>query len=342
MKRLEDAYERLLHADNRELRAAMTNAREISRRNFGEQIRFFAPSFAYYRNRYFNSSPTSFPTISVTGSSCALECKHCGGKVLETMVSATTPEELVATCEEFKSKGSIGCLISGGCLPDGSVPLDRFTEAITEIKHRLGLAVLVHTGIIRRSTAERLKKAGVDAALIDIIGSDKTVQEIYQLDASVDDYDSSLKALHESGIPIVPHVLVGLHYGKLDGELQALSMISKYSPSAVIIIAFTPVPGTPMEKVPPPAPTEIVKVLTTARLMLPKTPVALGCMRPKGEHRIETDLLAVKAGVNAIAFPSEEAIQLAESMGLQITFSPLCCSQIFLELQPGFESPSAV
>ena len=330
-----DDYESLLRADDRKLEEALTRARNISWKNFGKQIRFYAPSFTYYKTRYFRSSPTTFPTISVTGSSCALKCKHCCGKVLETMLAAPTPEELIDVCRDLRGKGCVGCLISGGSLPDGSMPLDRFIDAIAKIKRDLGLTVLVHTGIINPSTAKALEKAGVDAALIDIIGSDETIREIYQLNARVDDYERSLRALHESGIPIVPHVLVGVHYGRLKGELQALELISKYSPSAVIIIAFMPVRGTPMEKVPPPAPKEIVRVLITARLMLPNTPLALGCMRPKDKHRITTDMLAVRAGVNAIAFPAEEAIHLAESMGLRTVFSSLCCSQIFREIQLG-------
>jgi uncharacterized radical SAM superfamily protein len=327
-----DDYESLLHADDRELEEALTRARRISWKNFGKQIRFYAPSFAYYKTGYFHSSPTTFPTISVTGSSCALNCKHCSGKLLETMLSAPTPKGLIEVCTELNNKGCVGCLISGGCLPDGSVPLDRFVDAIAEIKRDLGLTVLVHTGIIKSSTAKALKKAGVDAALIDVIGSKETIRDIYRLNARVSDYDRSLGALHASGIPIVPHVLVGLHYGKLKGELKALKMISKNSPSAVVIIAFLPVRGTPMENVVPPAPKEIIKVLITARLMLPKTPIALGCMRPKGEHRIKTDMLAVRAGVNAIAFPVEEAIQLAESMSLEVTFSSFCCSQVFRDI----------
>jgi uncharacterized radical SAM superfamily protein len=127
-------------------------------------------------------------------------------------------------------------------------------------------------------------------------------------------------------------MLVGLHYGKLKGEFQALKMISNYSPSAIIMIAFMPIHGTPMEKVKPPDPEDIAKVLLTAKLMMPEMPIALGCMRPKGKHRTMTDTLAVKAGVDAIAFPDEEAIQLAESLGLEISFSPICCSQIFTDL----------
>jgi uncharacterized radical SAM superfamily protein len=109
-------------------------------------------------------------------------------------------------------------------------------------------------------------------------------------------------------------------------------MISRYSPSAVITIAFMPIRGTPMEKASPPEPEDIVRVLVSARLLMPETPLVLGCMRPKGEHRKRTDALAVGAGVDAIAFPAEEAIKLAESMNLKLSFSSLCCSQIFEDI----------
>jgi uncharacterized radical SAM superfamily protein len=303
--------------------------------NSSKRIRFYAPSFTYYRTNYFQSSPATFPSISITGSSCSLKCKHCYGKVLNTMLPASTPEELFNLCVKLKNEGAIGCLISGGCLPDGSVPLKKFVDALAKIKRELGLTIAAHTGTLDLSTAKRLKEAGVDAALIDIIGSDETIREIYQLKVSVEDFDRSLRALHESKIPFVPHVLVGLHYGKLKGEFRALDMISKYAPSAVIIIAFMRISGTPMEKVDPPATEDIMRVLVTARLMMPEIPVVLGCMRPKGEQRRRIDTLAVNAGVDAIAFPVEEAIQLAESIGLEITFSSLCCSQIFEDVKFG-------
>ncbi len=298
------------------------------------KIRFYAPSFVYYKTKYFHSSHDAFPSISITGSSCGLKCKHCDGKVLDTMVPALTPEGLFDLCAKLKNNGAVGCLISGGCLPDGSVPIDKFIDAIAQIKKELGLTVVVHTGVINFSTAKQLKAAGVDAALIDIIGSDETIREVYHLDVSVEDYERSLRAFHESGIPFVPHVLVGLHYGELKGELEALKMIAKYSPSAVITIAFMPIRGTPMENVSPPEPEDIIKILASARLLMPETPLVLGCMRPKGEHRKRTDMLAVKAGVNAIAFPVEEAIQLGESLKLKISFSSLCCSQIFEAIKP--------
>jgi uncharacterized radical SAM superfamily protein len=328
-----DKVQSLLHADDKALEQWLVEAREVSWKSFGRRIRFYAPSFMYYRSERFCSSPADFPSVSVTGSFCALKCKHCGGRVLNTMLPALSPQRLVEVCRDIKAKGGLGCLISGGCLPDGSVPLERFVDAIAEVKKTLGLTVVVHTGVIDAPLAGRLAGAGVDAALIDIIGSDETIREIYQLNVSVADYDRSLRVLHESGIPFVPHVLVGLHYGRLKGEFEALEMIAKYSPSAVIAIALMPIHGTLMETATPPKPSDIARVLVAARLMLPKTPLVLGCMRPKGRHKTETDVLAVKAGVNAIAFPAEQAIKLADAMCMETSFSSLCCSQIFDDLK---------
>jgi uncharacterized radical SAM superfamily protein len=325
--------EDLLKANKTEIEQAVIRASRIGWKNFGKRIRFYAPSFMFYKTASFCSSPSAFPSISVTGSFCALKCKHCGGRVLNTMISAQTPNQLIKVCSEVKRKGGIGCLISGGCLPNGSVPLDKFVDAIAEIKQKLDLTVVVHTGIIDSDLAQRLKESGTDAALIDIIGSDATIKEIYQLNVHVSDYERSVSALHQSGISLVPHVLVGLHYGRLLGEFRALKMISKYSPSAVIMIALTPIPNTLMQDATTPSPEDIARVLAAARFVMPKTPLALGCMRPKGKHRAETDILAVKAGVNAIAFPSDEAIRLAEMLELETSFSSLCCSQIFEDLK---------
>lgn len=304
-------------------------AREISWERFGKQIHFYAPSFAYYNNEYFKSSLTSFPSISVTGTYCALNCSHCGGKILDTMIQAQAPRRLLEVCSEIKRVGAVGCLISGGCLPNGSVPIARFADVISEIKKNLGLTIVVHSGLISLEDAERLRDAGVDAVSIDIIGSEETIREICHLNASLDHYAKSLDALKKSGIPFTPHVLIGLHYGTIKGEIRALELISWYNPSALILIIFFPIKGTAMERIKPPSPESVIEVLVQARLMMPHVPIALGCARPKGKHRSIADLLAVEAGINAIAFPSAEAIRRAEKLGLSIRFSQVCCSQIY-------------
>jgi uncharacterized radical SAM superfamily protein len=294
-------------------------------------VRFYAPSFMHFKTSQYCSSPHSFPTISVTGTGCALNCKHCGGKILQTMHPAETPAKLFELCVELKQNGALGCLVSGGCLPDGSVPLNQFIPAIERVKRELGLTVFVHTGIIDLGTAEVLKNAGVGAALIDVIGSDETIKGVYNLNVTVKDYANSLNALANAGLAFAPHVIVGLDGGKLKGEFRALKMIAPVKPSAVVIIAFMPIRGTEMAKVEPSKPIDIARVTAVARLMFPKTPLVLGCMRPKGKHRAETDVLALKAGADAVAFPSEEAIEYADAEGYLQSFSSYCCAQIIVD-----------
>lgn len=295
-------------------------------------IRFYAPSFTYYKTRHFCSSTKEFPTISITGNSCALNCKHCGGVVLQTMHPALTPQQLFALGSKLKAEGAKGVLISGGCLPDGSVPIEGFLPVLAQFKRELDLTVFVHTGIVGKKAAVGLKEAGVDAALIDVIGSHETLQKTLNLNVGVADYGDSLHALTEAKLNVVPHVIVGLNDGELDGEFQALQTIADNSkPAAIVVIAFMPIHGTEMAKTPPPQPLDIAKVAAAARSMFPNVPLLLGCMRPKDKSRGETDVMALKAGVDGIAFPSDEAVEYAKNKGYKTAYSSYCCAQMCLD-----------
>ena len=296
------------------------------------KIHFYAPSLMHYKTSYYCSLPMRFPAVSVTGTACALNCRHCEGKILQNMHPANTPEKLFDLGAKLKQNGALGFLVSGGCLPDGSVPLKPFIPAIEKIKRELDLTVFVHTGIIDVATARTLKTAGVDAALIDIIGSDEIIKRICNLNVTVRDYANSLNALQEAGLNFVPHVIVGLHDRKLKSEFHALRMISLCNPSAIAVIAFMPIHGTAMASAKPPQPADIAKVTLAARLMFSETPLILGCMRPKGKHRAETEILALKAGVDAMAFPSEETVRYAEEQGYTLSFSSYCCAQIYADI----------
>jgi uncharacterized radical SAM superfamily protein len=295
-------------------------------------IRFYAPSFTYYRTKHFCSNTTDFPTISVTGNTCALNCAHCGGKLLNTMNPALTPEMLYDLGAKLKAKGAKGVLVSGGCLPDGSVPLDRFVPVLAKFKSEMGLTVFVHTGIITEKTAFALKEVGVDAALIDVIGSAETISKVYNLNFSVQDYASSLVALQKAGLRFVPHVIVGLNDGRLDGEYAALQLISSVQPNAVVIIAFMPIQGTKMAQTSPTKPLDIARVAASARVMFPTVPLLLGCMRPKGKARTQTDVYALQAGVDGVAFPSVEAIEYSKKRSV-VTYSSYCCAQLGLDFE---------
>jgi uncharacterized radical SAM superfamily protein len=133
-----------------------------------------------------------------------------------------------------------------------------------------------------------------------------------------------LEALTAAGLAVVPHVVVGLDYGRVNGEYKALDIIKSFAPAAVVVVALMPLPGTPMATASPPAAAEVAGVLAAARLTMPDVPLTLGCARPRGDAA--TDVWAVKCGVNGLAIPADEAVTTARALGLEVLWEDTCCS----------------
>lgn len=303
----------------------VAEARGLSYRHFPAEILFAAPSQKHYDTGHYQNQRQDFRTISVTGSACALHCEHCGTKVLEGMLAAKTPSSLTEIGAALKEAGTQGVLVSGGCLDDGSVPLDRFLEDIAELKG-MGLKVLVHTGIIRREVARGLKTAGVDQILLDIIGDNKTIREVYHLDRTTEAYREALRILREEGLAAVPHVVVGLYFGKISGEWEALRMIQEEGAAQLVIVVLQPLPGTGMAHIRAVQGDQVGRVLAAARIMMPEIPISLGCAKPAGPEKLQMEQWAVDIGVQSIAYPLPETIRYAEQSGLRVRFHEQCCS----------------
>jgi len=325
--------ETCLNAPFEELSPLFDEAYKVSRDNFGNEIIYYMPGMVHFDTDFYTATdPNRFPSISLTGTSCQLNCEHCQGKLLETMIPATTPEQLYKVCKEIKEKGGHGCLISGGSQSDGSVPIKEFLPVIKQIKEEIDMDVVVHTGFVYPEVAKGLGEAGIDGAMLDIIGSDDTLREIYHLGQTVEELDQSLSLLEENNVPVIPHIVVGLHYGEMKGEKEALKILAKHRSDAVVVVAFMPLDQTPMMNVIPSTPEEIARVVLALRLSLPNTPLLLGCARPKGEHKAITDVLSIKAGVNGMAYPSQESYEFSVEKGLAIKYSEECCSLIYRDI----------
>ncbi len=305
----------------------MQDAFMVRLNRFGTDLLCYSPTAYPYRiDDHQPANRLNFISLSVTGVSCSLNCEHCKGRLLKGMEPALTPQDLYDKCRMIKDTGGQGVLISGGSDSKGHVPLDRFVDTIASVKRNLGLQVVVHTGLATRSLVESLASANIDAAMLDIIGDADVAHRVYHLENGPERMKETLLLYHEYGVPTVPHVLVGLDYGKLHGELEALDMISQTSPTAVVIIALSPLRNTPMAHVNPPAPVDIARVLTIARLGMPDIPLLLGCARPMGPHKIETDKFAIRSGVNGIALISQEGVDFGRDLGLIPRFADVCCS----------------
>jgi len=309
--------------NEKELEELLKEARELSWSKFGKRMVCYVPSmFSYF------GETGKYPAISLTGKECALDCDHCGGKLLEPMLNAGDPESLVALCKKLEADGNEGVLISGGCNEVGRLPWSNYFESIRRIKSETNLRVSVHAGLLDYKTAKELKNAGVDQALFDVLWSEELLQKVYHLDVGFEKIIETMDAITKAGLDFIPHVVVGLMYGKIDGELKALEMIARYKPKLCVIVALMDLEGTKMIDVPPPSPEEIAKIIATARLMMPETEISLGCARPR-QTQPEIDVLAVLAGVNRMAIPTEQGLRKAKELGINVQMVKTCCSLHF-------------
>lgn len=269
----------------------------------------------------------SFPAISVTGTTCALDCKHCAGKYLAGMIPATTPEELLEVAEALAERDAKGFLLSGGADSSGRVRVAEFADAIVEIKATTRLKVNVHTGLASDYELRRLVRSGVDSFSVDVYGSDETIHEVLGLAARREDYLRVVRSLTAAGAKrVAPHICVGLHAGRLRGEMRAIDSLRRIEPELLVIISFVPTKGTEYASLPPPSKEALLSVIAHAREALPGTKLLLGCMRSKLDRACEFEL--VEAGVEGIVLPSSNTVARMVASGYTLRKREECCSLV--------------
>jgi hypothetical protein len=280
---------------------------------FTKRIKLFNNSIHFY--------PHPFTPLSLTGGNCELSCKHCNKHYLHHMLDASCNLQQIA--EQLHNKGAKGIILSGGSTTEGFVPIYQHREEIHRIKNKLPLHISAHTGIITREQAKQLHF--LNTALIDVLADNETIHDILGINKTTEDIENTLRYLSEEGIPIAPHIIVGIHGGKLKGELRALEMVKKYRPQTVVIVVFIPTKNTPLEHTSPPVISDVVKIITTARIMLDAS-LSLSCVRPGGRYRSQLDHCAILSGVDRIAVPTQQAYKTAKTLKLHITeHANLCC-----------------
>ena len=303
----------------RDLDERLARARESSWARHGRRITFYLPGMFLC-----DGVRGSYPALSITGSRCALDCDHCRGSLLTTMIPAEDPETLVRKCRRLAARGVFGVLISGGCDTEGRLPWQKFLPAVTEVKNATGLYVSVHSGLVDEEIARGLAAAGVDQALIDVVGDDDTYRRVCHVPFGVERIVRSMEHLRDAGLALAPHIVCGLRYGTVHGEREAAGIIGGFRPEQVVVVSYMKIPGTGCGNFRLPAAEEVAGVIADVRLAAPDARVSLGCARERGNSRI--DLLAVDAGVNRMALPSDEAVERARHYGLEIRFQRTCCS----------------
>ena len=267
----------------------------------------FAPRIAF-------AVPRRTRAVSVTGDCCSLNCAHCGGHYLQAMQPLS----------EWQRTGVLdadSCLISGGCLADGRVPVADHAPMLAALKN--GRRYNLHVGLVDEQDAAIIGTLA-DVISLDFIGDDRTIREVLGLRRRVADYVRCYSRLKAAGA-VVPHICIGLHGGELRGEYRALQLLRQLGVDALTFIVFMPTRGTRYANRQPPLLLETIRLLATARLQFPTAPIHLGCMRPGGLYRSELDQWAVRLGINIIVNPAPAARKIAAELGLEICAKEECC-----------------
>lgn len=319
IEELEDAeFDReLVHRMERRMRA-----------DSGRPIRFSTPTFKEYSSAELTGcNKNSFPAFSVTAGACALNCDHCQAKILEPMIPATSPEMLDQKVRDLVMMQNLqGFLLSGGSNRRNEIKYEKYYPVIERLKRDFpGLKIAIHSALLDEGRARQMEAAGVDTAMMDVIGAQETIGEVYHLERDVDDFERTLAALCSTSMEVVPHIVVGLHYGLIKGETNALDIVSRHAIHSLVLVVVMPFYAKPGTFVTPATDT-VGWIFLEARERLSDRQVLLGCARPPGMHKRITDAYAVMAGLDGIAFPADGTVAVAQAINRPYHQEHACCS----------------
>jgi uncharacterized radical SAM superfamily protein len=308
--------------------ALLADCERAGERWAGREIRFSTPTFKSYSSCDVSGcGKNAFPAFSVTAGACGLGCDHCQAKILEPMIPATSPDMLERKVREMVAAEDLrGFLLSGGSNRRNEIPYERYMPAIERLKRDFPfLKVAIHSALLDPARAKSMESAGIDTAMMDVIGADETIREVYHLERPVADFEATLAALCDTSMEVVPHIVIGLHYGRILGEPRALEIVARHRIHSLVLVVVKPFYARPGTFATPRA-EDAGRIFLDARQRIPDREVLLGCARPPGLHRRVTDAYAVAAGLDGIAFPADGTLAVASAIGRPVVQEHACCS----------------
>ena len=174
---------------------------------------------------------------------------------------------------------------------------DRVLEMVKGVNN-IGMEVCCTLGMLTEEQANRLAKAGVYAYNHNIDTSEENYEEIIST-RNFDDRLTTLKHVRKSGMTICSGGIIGMGETIEDrvGMLHTLSCLTPH-PESVPINALVPIEGTPLEKQPNVPIWDMVRMVATARIVIPKAAVRLSAGRDR--MSMEGQALCFMAGANSI------------------------------------------
>ncbi len=174
---------------------------------------------------------------------------------------------------------------------------DEVLEMVSGVRD-LGLEVCCTLGMLTESQAGRLKEAGLYAYNHNLDSSREFYPEVIGT-RTYDDRLNTLANVHKAGLSVCCGGIIGMGE-TVDQRIDLLhTLVTLPSPpESVPVNALVPVPGTPLEECPPVSTWEMVRMIATARVLMPKAMVRLSAGRSR--MSAEQQALCFLAGANSI------------------------------------------
>ena len=267
--------------------------------------------------------------LSVKTGGCSEDCGYCSQSAhhktgLERQ-DLMTKDEVLPVAEKARENGStrfcMGAAWKG--VREGDVKFEQMLETVRAVS-RLGMEVCVTLGQLGDAEALKLKEAGLTAYNHNIDTSPEHYPKIVT-SHTFEDRLNTIGSVQRAGLSVCCGGIIGMGESELD-RLSMLSVLCSFDPppESVPINCLMPMPGTPLADSPPIDIFELVRLIATARIVLPKAKIRLSAGRTRLSR--EAQAMCFFAGANSIFYGEklltagnpgvDEDRELLETLGL--------------------------
>lgn len=240
--------------------------------------------------------------LSVKTGGCSEDCAYCPQAArYNTGLDAhklMKYEEVIGKALDAKNGGSTRfCMGAAWRNVRDNSDFDKVIDMVKGV-NALGLEVCCTLGMLTEQQAQRLKEAGLYAYNHNLDTSDEHYGDIITTRTYKDRLDT-LDNVEKAGISVCCGGIIGL--GETDDDriklLHTLATREQH-PESVPVNALVSVKGTPLEGRERVQVWEMVRMIATARILMPKAMVRLSAGR--NEMNVEQQALCFLAGANSI------------------------------------------
>ncbi len=252
----------------------ITNAIASELFNINDELLLDLSDAANYVTRHFYGSKVDIEELAnIKKNFCSEDCTFCSQSAFfNTKITGyelPPPEEIVEQALNAKNDGAGSfCLVAAWREPSTS-DFEKVCTIIDEINKKVGISVECSLGFLTGEQAKKLKKLQVKRYNHNLETSRSKFPEICTTH-TYDDRIKTLKIARNAGLELCTGGIIGLGETRKQRE-ELILEISELEPEEVTVNMLVPMPGTPLELQTKLDITEILRVFSTLRFLLPKS-----------------------------------------------------------------------